>query len=122
MIKEGLVLPRDKAIPSQRGEIHRTIFTFSRKIASSPDSLVGFLSYHTDLPSLFLFVGHVVDLVPHRMGSPRSTANSGGIPGESKQWNFTSLGSDKANRMFFPSKHSLKSVLLPQSPAFSLLL
>lgn len=75
---------------------------------SSLGSLVGFLSYHNGLQSPF-----PLDLVPHRIGF-RGSQQMERIPGDSEQWNFTSLGLDKANRMLSSSKGPLKNVLLPQ--------
>lgn len=64
LTKEGIVLPREKALPSQREGIHRAIFPLARTIVSSLGSLVGFLSYHIGLQSPF-----PLDLIPHRTGS-----------------------------------------------------
>lgn len=67
LIKEGIVLSREKALPSQGGAggggVHRAIFTLARTIVSSLGSLVGFLSYHNSLQSPF-----PLGLIPHRTG------------------------------------------------------
>lgn len=90
-IKEGIVLPRDKAIPPQGrwggAGSHRTTFTSARKIVISLDSLVGFLSYPTGLCRLLLV--QVLDPAPREQVPQRLT---GRIPGEIGQWNSTSLG------------------------------
>lgn len=73
---------------------------------SSLGSLVGFLSYHNGLQSPF-----PLDLVPTEQAPQRFTANEENSSG---QWNFTSLGLDKENRILSSFKGWLKNVLLPQ--------